>query len=251
MIFENLSSNEKINEWIAKSYAECKSAYPIPKKGKIAFDIGANVGGFCIHAHKKFDKIYAFEPLIENYQVARSVLENMNIKNVDLYNTAIYSESGKTLPIFGNNSGLISGDVTIVAEEEDPNYSNLNQTCETISLKDAMESLGVDFIDYLKLDCEGSEYEILENFQDYDKIKFICMEIHGVSSYNHQRKINLLKMLHENYHYVDLYDNARVYKSLSELINKSEKNDFMKYEKSSNLFLVNRNLNEMRFVYKK
>ena len=97
MKFDNISSNEKINKWINQSYQECKASYPLPERGRIAFDIGANVGGFCIHAHKNFDKIFAFEPMVENYKILHQTIETLGIKNVEIFNTAVYSESNKTL----------------------------------------------------------------------------------------------------------------------------------------------------------
>ena len=176
-MFDNLSSTEKLNQWIAKSIKECKASYPIlPNKLNIAVDIGANVGGFCVYAQEYSKKIYAFEPLVENFAILEQVLEHCQINNVEAYNTAIYSESGKELPLklFGENC---SGNVTC-AQFDSHKLVETKQTCETISLNDMFEALNIRHIDYLKLDCEGSEYEILENFNDYDKISLICMEIH-------------------------------------------------------------------------
>ena len=63
-----------------------------------------------------------------------------------------------------------------------------------------MEALGLDRIDYLKIDCEGSEYEILENFEDYHKISLIALEMHDF--YGKKRKLGLLKKLFKYYHIV-------------------------------------------------
>jgi len=246
MKFDNLSSSKRINEWINESYRECKASYPIPKKGRIAFDIGANVGGFCIHAHKNFDKIFAFEPVVENYNILCQVLEQMNIKNVEVYNMAIYSESGLQLPMKvcgrnDKNNKLISGDVTCI-DTPVVNFKNIDQVCETISLKDVIDALEINYLDYLKLDCEGSEYEILENYDDYNKIMLICMEIHQF--YGIERKINLLKMLYENYYFADIDDGDKEYKDVSEVIRKSKENSFMKYKNLHNVLLINRNLKQ-------
>jgi len=238
MKFSNFSSDQSIKKWVNESYEECRASYPVPKKGKIAFDVGANVGGFCMHAHKNFDKIYAFEPLIENYNVAEQVLKNLKIKNVDLFNTAIFSESGKTMKIYGNSNGdsQISGDVTLVSDGVNTIQSDSGQSCETISLKDAMISLGINTIDYLKLDCEGSEYEILENFHDYDRVGMICMEIHGV--YNNDRKMELLKKLYQHYHMVNTNENGVF--STGQALKKAKPVEY--YIDHANLLCINRNL---------
>lgn len=236
MKFSNFSSEQEIKKWINESYKECKASYPVPTKGKVAFDIGANVGGFCIHAHKNFDRIYAFEPLVENYNVAEQVLKKLKINNVDLFNTAIFSESGKVMKIYSNSDSHISGDVTLVSDGAIKEQHDSGQNCETISLKDAMISLGIDTIDYLKLDCEGSEYEILESFHDYDRIAYICMEIHGV--YNNERRMRLLNKLNQHYHIVDI--NARGTFTVEQLLKKAKPVE--EYIDYTNILCINRNL---------
>jgi|6_EtaG_2_1085325.scaffolds.fasta_scaffold07664_3 FkbM family methyltransferase len=217
MKFKNLSSNEEANKWVASSIAESESSYFMPKSyllGSVAVDIGANVGGFCANAHNWFDTIYAFEPLRENYLVLEQVLKQLNISNVEIYNNAIYSESNKEL-ILKNNKSNISGDVTCIQTEElcdihRDDFVDLEQKCETISLDDVFNRLEIDVIDYLKMDCEGSEYEILENFSDFDKIYLMVIEIHGY--YGEKRKTDLLRMLSEHFymHVVTEDDNGPV-----------------------------------------
>jgi len=235
-MFDNLSSNEKINQWIKESYAECKASYPLPTRGRIAFDIGANVGGFCIHAHKTFDKIYAFEPLIENYNILCKVIESLGIKNVEVFNTAVYSESNKILPLRVYDEDHTK-DVTC-ADFNSEKTKAIGQQCETISLKDAIESLGIDKIDYLKLDCEGSEYEILENFYDYDKISLICMEIHGF--YGDERKNNLIKMLQRFYHVTDLNRLKSGEWTLKDVIESSKESNINGFKETYNILMINK-----------
>ena len=235
-MFENLTSTKKLNQWIIDSLAECKASYPLPPgENNIAVDIGANVGGFCLHACKHFKKIYAFEPLVENFLILEEVLNHYNIQNVEVYNTAIYSESNKILPlkIFAENH---SKDVTCAQFDSDK-LIGTNKTCETISLKDMFEALDLDHVDYLKLDCEGSEYEILENFDDYNKISFICMEIH--TFFGDQRKLDLLKKLKQYYHFLSLEENGIF--SLNQLLNKTNQN-ISHYTNKSNVFFINKNL---------
>jgi len=244
--FDNISSNEKINEWINKSYQECRASYPLPERGRFAFDIGANVGGFCIHAHKNFDKIFAFEPMLENYNILCKTIETLGIKNVEIFNTAVYSESNRILPlgVYEYNSDKIhSRDVSIVnnsgniscVENSKKNLIEIDQQCETISIKDAMNALSVDKIDYLKLDCEGSEYPILENFNDYDKISWICMEIHKI--YGNKRKEKLLKMMQKFYYLTDI--NKAGHFSIKDVIDNQLDNNFEKYD---NVLMINKNL---------
>jgi FkbM family methyltransferase len=239
MKFDNISTKEKINHWIKESIIECKTSYPLLEtRGSVAFDIGANVGGFCVHAHKNFDKIYAFEPVIENYNILCQVLDHMSIKNVEVFNTAVYSESNKVLPLKVYN-GNHTKDVTC-ADFENGDTKYIGQQCETISLKDAILALNLEKIDYLKLDCEGSEYAILENFNDYDKIDVICMEIHQF--YGLERKNNLLKMLRNFYHLTDINKKGSHVFATDITEEKENVNNVDKCEKYDNIFMINKNL---------
>ena len=84
----------------------------------------------------------------------------------------------------------------------------MGQECETISLNDIFDTLEIDRIDYLKIDCEGSEYEILENFNNYEKVTMIALELHGTQ--NVSRKKKLLQRLEKYYNFVPM-DKVAVY----------------------------------------
>src|SRR5439155_22241051 len=49
----------------------------------------------------------------------------------------------------------------------------------TLTLEDLMQEYGVDHIDILKLDCEGSEFSILGKTTSLDRIGLIVGEYHG------------------------------------------------------------------------
>lgn len=203
--FDNLSTDDALNGWIRESIEECKSTYPmVGGELPVAVDIGANVGGFCIYARNNFQKIYAFEPEAMNYAVLQSVKEHYQLDNVEIFNTAVYGKSNTELSLrsYSNNH---SKEVTC-AQFEHKDFLAIDQKCETISLADMMEALDLDRINYLKIDCEGSEYEILENFEDYHKISLIALEIHGF--YGKKRKLDLLKRLSKHYHFADISKSA-------------------------------------------
>jgi FkbM family methyltransferase len=218
--FKNLSSNEAINQWISEVHSECKSSYPLPPLGikmRIAIDIGANVGGFCLHAHNKFEKIYAFEPLKENFLVLNELLRQTGVTNVEAFNNAVYSKSGKTLNLVKGSSDC-SGDVSCY-ENFDQKDDNFSGTCETISLSDILDLLNIEHVDYLKIDCEGSEYDIFENFEDFSKISLIVMEMHGVE--DQTKKQRLLEKLGQ--HYI-IFRNIRGFIPFQSLIEEYRKN---------------------------
>jgi FkbM family methyltransferase len=234
MKIQNLSSQSKIQQWINKSVAECKASYPlIQKKLPVAVDIGANVGGFCIHAREHFDKIYAFEPYVPNYNILLQVKEQLNMDNIEIFNTAVTGKSNEKLLLKANQSEH-SGDISC-ADFKNDNFTNLNETCETISLADLMDVLEIERINYLKLDCEGSEYEILEKFRDHHKISIIVMELHEY--WGPSRKKDLLQSLNEFYYIV-----PSLRPQALELANvkKHALSDFKQLKGENNFFCLNR-----------
>ena len=198
-MFDNLSSEEKILQWIKDVSRECSMSYPMLQSlydgdtKPVAVDIGANVGGFCIPNHKMFENIYAFEPYKPNVQVMQIGMEHLNIDNVKVFHQAVHSKSGERLSLKSPNLKY-SGDITCIERE---GLEDLGETCTTISLQHLMDGLNIDKIDYLKMDCEGSEYDILENFKNMKKIDILCIEIHNI--YGFERKASLMKKIEKTH----------------------------------------------------
>jgi len=236
MTFDNLSSDLALNTWILESIAECKTTYPMMgSQLPVAVDIGANIGGFCLYAKNRFQKIYAFEPESMNFATLKAVKKFYQLDNVEIFNTAVYGKSNIELSL-RSHSDNHSRDVTC-AKFEHEKFSAIEQKCETISLADIMETLCLDRINYLKMDCEGSEYEILENFEDYHKIGFIALEIH--SFYGEKRKLDLLEKLSKHYHFIDTHQNIE--SSLADLIKNAPPRGTLKDRHI--FFLINKLMN--------
>jgi FkbM family methyltransferase len=156
----------------------CKEAYPIPEgiNKKIAIDIGANIGGFSTAYHKDFEKIIFFEANPNAFEIAKN--NTNNFKNVEGYNLAVSDESGKVLKLmnhFSKDLGSVSCSPSITGVNKD--WVESIGEIQTTSLEDIFKMIGNQRINYLKLDCENSEYEILMN-KDLSNIDYIAMELH-------------------------------------------------------------------------
>lgn len=156
----------------------CRRAYPIPKniKKNIAVDIGANIGGFSNAYHDKFEKIIFFEANPTTFKIASN--NTSSLKNVIGYNLAVSDKSGKTLKLmshFSNDLGSVSCSPSVIDINKD--WTERIGEVQTISLEDILEMINGERINFLKLDCENSEYEILMG-KDLSKIDYIAMEIH-------------------------------------------------------------------------
>ena len=144
--------------------------------GEIVVDIGANIGTFSIYAAKvcAASRVISFEPFAENYRLLNKNVEANQLRMVTCVNQAVAGKRAcRTLNLDSRDSGshsLVSGSFEHTTE------------VECCTFQDIFERFGVDRIDYLKMDCEGAEYEILESATSshLQRIGRISMEYHDV-----------------------------------------------------------------------
>lgn len=153
------------------------------RKNDVVFDIGAHIGAFSIFAAKSKANVYAFEPVPENYELLKENVELNTAKNITPVNKAVLSRK-QTIKIIlspghtGGHSQFFSAFNSTYLSENKNEYVE----AETVSLQDFIEKNEIRGIDFLKMDCEGAEYDILFNCPDsiLGKIKKISMEYHCI-----------------------------------------------------------------------
>ncbi len=129
-------------------------------------DIGGNVGLFSLAARHAFPKakIHSYEP---NPALEKYLKHQAGVAGFDYYMKALGAEDGKVRLKF-SEKGASGNTVSIVDEEGD---------ISTIALSKAIENLG-NFVDLMKIDCEGAEWNLFETANVWDKIQNITMEYH-------------------------------------------------------------------------
>jgi FkbM family methyltransferase len=142
------------------------------KDGDVVFDIGGNLGLFSYYSIcKGADKVYCFEPSPTSYSC---IEENFNFPNLFIEESAVSSTHGEiSFYLNPNNSINSSANIRNEGCEE--------ITCKSINLFTYIRENNIPKIDYLKLDCEGAEYEIIDSIgEDYlsNSIRNICLEYH-------------------------------------------------------------------------
>ena len=169
---------DRIMDTWNKMLEEVCSSYFLPgEKKKVCVDIGANIGAFMGFAleEDRFEKVYGYEPEFQTYHTALSMLRNFKLlrEDVQVRNFAVTEQSGQVLRLFGDESGE-SGNTSLIRGE----CHAFEETCMTISLDDIFTLNGVDYIDYLKMDCEGAEYNILYGCKRLEDVGIISLEVH-------------------------------------------------------------------------
>ncbi len=121
----------------------------------VIIDAGSNVGLFSILFASAFPDamIVALEPEKENYEL---LLKNTSgYKNIICLNKGLWSKTAKLQVIFGED-GEWGFRVNEIVNGE-------GEGVEGISINDIVKKYHLRIIDLLKMDIEGSEYEVLKN----------------------------------------------------------------------------------------
>jgi FkbM family methyltransferase len=139
--------------------------------GDVVVDIGGHLGFFSYFAIcKGADKVYCFEP---SKDCIKAIQDNFIFSNLILENLAVTSTTGEVIFYYNTKSSMQSSIYT-------PELSN-GIICKSTNLNDYIIKNNIPKINYLKIDCEGSEYDIIKSLsEEYlsNNINKICIEYH-------------------------------------------------------------------------
>lgn len=145
---------------------------------KVIYDLGANVGVSSLFFASLFPKatIYGFEPLPENFEIC--LMNYQGIPNPSrIFPWAIGSRTGQATFDCKNDSrgGRLE------STHPDPNLQTIAQIqVKIVSVADLIGKEGLPPPDFLKIDVEGAEYDVLEGLAGYaDSVGSIYLETHG------------------------------------------------------------------------
>jgi FkbM family methyltransferase len=157
--------------------ADCYGVERVPLTPKdFVIDIGAHVGTFSIYLAKRFPdiRIYAFEPVPETYAYLCRNLELNGVTNVEAYNLAV-TRDGRKLPMIAHPSNT-GGATTNLRDLQLADHKHYE--VESVTLEDIFRDHAIDRCRLLKIDCEGSEYEILLHTPLWSRIDYLSGEFH-------------------------------------------------------------------------
>ncbi len=150
--------------------------YEFPNiKAEVIFDIGANVGAVTVLLANKYPeaKIFAFEPEPENYKILQN--NTKEYSNVSCHNIAL-GWGKSVVKLFRSDNPWNMGGFSIF-ETGSKKDEFVPVDMETISV--FMLDHGIQKVDIIKIDTEGSEHDILFEMDYIDKTSWIVGELHG------------------------------------------------------------------------
>ena len=145
------------------------------KKDMTILDVGGNIGLFSFYAHEHAKKIYCLEPSKQHVEVIKHMLDyNSMSDRVEVLQLALSNKNGSSKFYHNQNKTMFSlqGAVSDGSETEE---------VKTITLDALMIMKGIKKVDFMKLDIEGSEFDVISSkgFELVsDKIDSMVVEIH-------------------------------------------------------------------------
>jgi FkbM family methyltransferase len=144
----------------------------------IVLDIGAYIGDFTVFAAKKAlnGKVFSFEPIKELYQLARFNTAQNNCANVQLFPFGLSSRTGveqfkvdASKPLADTSAYSLSSNAKTIKGLV-INGTSFLQACDSIKPT------------YVKIDCEGAEFDILYNLKRkyFKSVRVMIVEYHEI-----------------------------------------------------------------------
>lgn len=171
----------------------------------IIIDIGAHIGSFSILAATLFPraKIFSYEPCAENYEIFIKSIEHNKLGNQIQANLkAVWGKDDEVIQIyFGDETAFGTAHRFNCSHYPGWGKTDIDKKfdIETVSLHRILTDNKIDRVDVLKVDCEGSEYNIFQksSIEDLKKIDIIVGEYHNLQkpAFENPRE-ELLKSLH-------------------------------------------------------
>lgn len=162
--------------------------WTVNSKLSTVLDVGANIGLFSMFIHKYADKIYAMEPSKLHLPYLEKNVKGNKLNKVTILPYALSNKDGEATFYYNKNTTMYSLKSKIRDRKE-------TETVKTKTIKTIFEENKLDTIDFMKLDTEGYEREIImsQEFEDYaPKIKVIVGEFHAWSEFNPTQLLNAL-----------------------------------------------------------
>lgn len=133
-----------------------ENIYPAPvREGDTVVDIGAQIGCYAVHAAGLGARVFAFEPFPANFAALQRNIALNRLKDVRAFQCAVGAEAGERA-MFVPDARDHTGRYSLF-----PGRGSQTLAVPCMSLDDIVREHQLERMDVLKIDCQGSEYEIL------------------------------------------------------------------------------------------
>jgi len=186
-------------------------ALGILKEGGVALDLGANIGYYALLESKLVGNnglVYAVEPVLNNLRLLKKNIELNHMNNVNTYNLAMGREDKAQVEIYMRSKGNLSSLTPL-----SPEYGKIVAT-EQVKMRSVDTFVRQEIgrtPDFIRMDVEGYELEILEGMKETMREK-PCLQIEfHPTLLNKEQKDRIYELLKGNYSSVTIIINPKPY----------------------------------------
>lgn len=187
-----------------------------PKEGDTVVDIGAHMGRYTITSSKSVGatgKVIAFEAHPYNFKILEHNLRLNKLKNVSALNWAVYSKKAR-LKLYLPDEDLgytmhHSLMTNYLASKYNKEIEGRYIEVEADRLDNLLKIRGVNEVNWIKIDVEGAEYEVLRGAKEIlstNRRISVLVEVHGKDTYS--PTIDLLRSNNFTIEFEKTYDNG-------------------------------------------
>ena len=187
-----------------------------PKEGDIVVDIGAHMGRYTIPSAKSVGvsgKVIAVEAHPYNFGILQHNLKLNKLTNVRSLNSAVYSKKANLKLYLPDEDLGYTMHHSVMTNYLSTKYNNEIERkyveVEADTLDNLLKSSGITTVNWIKIDVEGAEYEVLKGAREIlstNKPISILVEVHGKDTYG--PTIELLRSNNFNIEFERTYDNG-------------------------------------------
>jgi FkbM family methyltransferase len=191
---------------------------PLVGQGGTCLDLGANVGVFALHFARRVGPsgtVHAFEPDPVNYERLRRNIELNRFEGTVRAHQVALSDKTGSATFFCSSPGR-SGWGSL---NEFPDVSVGQITVPTTTLDDFVRDEKIEKVDFLKVDVEASEYEVLSGSRgclERRLFKYILIEFNGIRLSELGKDFHGFRQFFAANGYVPARMNLRVFRRLQQ-----------------------------------
>jgi FkbM family methyltransferase len=128
----------------------------------VVLDVGANIGCTSLLFGARARRVIAFEPSPTTFRFLRDNIQRAGLQNVELHNVGLGRENGSSMLTFAlnNRSGGFISDTAASS-------GHVTEEIEIRRLDDMAAELAITHADFVKIDVEGFERNVLEGGRQF------------------------------------------------------------------------------------